>query len=71
MKPKALLGSTYRALLRPARRDVAVRPLHALARLPDAFDVISLVMQAWDLGRMRRIARAYAVDSAHHRDVHD
>ncbi|MBL8700141.1 MAG: methyltransferase domain-containing protein [Alphaproteobacteria bacterium] len=68
---KSVLGAAARAVLRPARREAPVMPLRAVLRTPVVFDLLSFAMQLRDLARVTRIRDSYAVESAHHRDVHD
>jgi SAM-dependent methyltransferase len=68
---KSLLLAAARALVSPAERAAPMRPLRSLVALPRVFDLVSLALQARDLARLDRIREGYAVESAHHRDVHD
>ena len=68
---RPIVGYLVRSVLRPARREVPVRPLRSLVGVPIVFDLVSWTLQVIDIGRLRAATTSYAVDDAHHRSVQD
>src|SRR5687767_15055230 len=71
VRRRRLVGYAYQALVSPARPAEQNTLLRALLRRPRVFDLVSLVLQARDLGRLGRITAAYAMDDEHARRAHD
>ncbi len=71
MNLKKIIGISYRALIQPARREVAFQPLRAFFRWPVVYDVISLTLQLRDISRVRDVNRRTDKESDHHHQVHE